>query len=122
MAPEVVPDARGDDTVAPRDAAHLGQPRDGVLHEVDDQLRQGRVKRPVSERQPLGRRPADVDARIARPRRGHERLGRIRGSHPGRPQPLDQLARQCARAAPDVEHPLPSADGGEVRHLTGQGA
>ena len=88
MTTGVIPDARRDDTVPPGHAGHLGEPRDRVLHEVDDELREGRVERFARERQPLGGRLPDVDARVASPRRGNERLGRIDGRHrPGPSRP-----------------------------------
>ncbi len=122
LAPTVIPDARRDDTIPPGHAGHLGQPRDRVLHEVDDELREGRVERVVREWQPLGWRLSNIDARMARPRRGDERLGWVDGRHRCRSQPRDQLGRERAGAAADVENPLPAADRGETCQLTGQQA
>ena len=62
-----IPDGRGDDALASRDARHLPQPGDRLGHEVDDELRERRVERVVRERQALGGRLLDRDARDAAP-------------------------------------------------------
>ena len=120
--PAVIPHARDDDTASPGHAGHLGQPRDRILHEMDDELREGGVKGIIRERHLLGRRSSNVDARVARPRRGNERIGRVDCRHRVRSQPSDQLAGERSRAAADVEDPLPSAHRGEVCQLTRQQA
>jgi len=52
-APGVVPHARGHDAVGTSHARHLAESRDGVRHEVHDELCQGGVERLISERQLL---------------------------------------------------------------------
>ena len=57
-----------------------------------------------------GRRSAErlphVDAGVARADRGDERLGGVDGGDGSRPEPRDQLGRERAGAAADIEHPL----------------
>ena len=89
---------------------------------MDDELRERGVEGVIRERHLLGRPLSNVDAGVPRPRRGNERLGRVDGRHRVGPQPCDELARERARAAADVEDPLASAHRGEVRQLTGQQA
>ena len=57
----MVPDARRHDTALARHASHLPQARDGVGHEVHDELSKGRVECAVVEGQLLGCGPLDVD-------------------------------------------------------------
>ena len=90
----VVPDARGDDAAAPDDARHLGQPGDRIRHEMDDELGEGRVERPVRERQVLGgglrarRRPGIASER----RRRTSWDGSTAATAPA-PEPRDELGR-----------------------------
>ena len=115
-----VPDAGGDDAVEPGHARHLGQARDGIRHEVHDELRERRVEAAVRERQLVRRGEVDVDAGIARAGRRDERLGRIDGRDRVGAEPADELARQRARPGADVEHRPLVADAGEVRQLRGE--
>ena len=113
----VVPDARCNDAVAAHDARHLGQPRHRIRHEMDDELREGRVERAVCERQPLGGCLVHVDPGESRPNGGDERLGRVdRGDGRGA-QPCHELRGERAGPAPDVEGPLAAPDAGQVREL-----
>src|SRR5207237_5793740 len=96
------------------------KPGDRVGHEVDYELRERGIEAPVRKRQVLGGRLPDVDAWIALARRSDEGLGRIDGSDSGRPESRDELSRQCAGPAPDIEHLLASMDSGEVGELRRQ--
>ena len=84
---------------------------------MDDELRQRRVELVVGERQLLGGREPDVDAAMALLRRRHERLGGIDGGHVVRAEPVDELRRQRAGPAADVEHPLAVGHSGQVGEL-----
>ena len=110
----VIPDAGRDDAARPGDARHLGQPGDRIGHEMDDELGERRVERRVRERQLLGGRPADVDAGMARPGGGDERLGWVDGGDGSRSEPRDELGRQRTGAASDIERPLARADPRDV--------
>ena len=61
----VIPHARCDDASLTGDARHLAQPRYGIRHEVDDELREGGVELVLAERQLLGGRTLHRDARVA---------------------------------------------------------
>jgi hypothetical protein len=106
VAAAVVPHARGDHAIGTRHAFHLAQTRNGVGHEVDDELRQRSVEDVVRKRQILGRRAMHLDVRVSLAQRVHERLRGVDGCDGVRPQPLDELGRQRARPAADVEHTL----------------
>ena len=80
-------------------------------------MSEGRVERMVRERQLLCRRLLHADFRIARSSGSDELLGGIDGRHRRWPHPFDQLGRECARTAADVEHSLTSAHPGEVGKL-----
>ena len=73
----VIPHACRDDAVGAGHPRHLGQARDRVVHEMDDELRQGRVERVVRERQPFGLGLLHVDIAIAIPYSRDERRGRV---------------------------------------------
>ena len=118
----MIPDACGDDAVPAGHAAHLGQPLHRILHEVNDELCQGGVERGVRERQVLGWRSVHVDARMALPGRRNEWLGRIDGRHRRGSKARDQLARERAGAAADVENPLSAAYRRQVCQLAGEQA
>ena len=113
----VVPHGCGDDPPGPGDPRHLAQTRDGVGHEMHDELGDGSVEVAIGERQLLCGRLADVDSGVALARRGHEWLGRVDGGHALGAQPGDELAGQRPRPAPNVEHPLPRRHAREVGHL-----
>ena len=59
----------------------------------------------------------DVDAGVARAGGLDERLGRIDRRDRLGADALDELRRERARAAADVEHALPGRDAGEVGEL-----
>ena len=116
----MVPDARRDHAVAPSDTGHLGQPGDRVGHEMDDELSEAGVERCVRKGQGLGRRLDDVDTRVARRDRRHERLGRIGGGDIRGADARNQLGREGTWSTPDIEHLLTGPDPGELGHLRGQ--
>ena len=95
----VIPDACCDAPAFARHARHLAQPRDGIGHEVDDELGQGGVERPVRET------AAAPPRRAARRRRdGAPRAAATNGSDGSTAataagaEPGDELGRQRARA------------------------
>jgi hypothetical protein len=116
-AASVVPDARRHDTALPSHTHHLLHPHCGVLHEKDDELRQGRVEHRVLERQLLGGCSAHVDARMPLLRRRDKKLRWIDCRYRGRTKSFDQLGCQCARATSDVEHSLSRGDRCEIGEL-----
>ncbi len=73
---------------------------------MDDELRKGGVKQLIRERELLCERLLDIDFRIARASRRHERLGGIDGSHGSRSHPRNELGRERTGATTDVEHSL----------------
>jgi hypothetical protein len=84
---------------------------------VDDELREGGVESTARERQSLGRRLQNVDTGVPRSGCGHERPGGIdRGDRRGS-DPVDELGRQRAGAAADVQHALTCAHSSEVGEL-----
>ena len=105
----VVPDGGGQRPARPGDAPHLAHARVRVGHEVHDELRERLVERGVVERQRLGRRDLDPDARHALPARLGERRRRLGRRDVLRAQQRGQLGRQRTRTAPDVERTLPAA-------------
>jgi len=113
----VIPDARRHDTIPARHACHLTQSQDGVRHEVDDELCEGGVERLIFERKLLRRSASHVDPGVALLSCCNERFRRIDSRHGGRSQPRDQLGRECAWAAADVERPLTSGDAREIGKL-----
>src|SRR4051794_5984447 len=114
LAAAVVPDARGDDATPARHAAHLAQAGDRVAHEVDDELRKRGGELVLAEWQLLGRRAADVDARVPRLRRSHELLGRLHGRNVLCSDTADELGDQGAGPAADIQHAHRRLDTGEV--------
>jgi hypothetical protein len=86
---------------------------------MDDELCECRVERPVREGQTLCRRLQDVDSWVACSSSCDEWLGRVDGRHRFRPEPGDQLGRERAWPAADIEHPLAAAHPGEVGQLRG---
>ena len=90
---------------------------------MDDELRQGGVERVVLER--AAARPPR--ARTSTPgcrsrRRRDERLRWIDRRHRVRSEPPNELGRQRARAAADVEDALTRGHPGEVRERGASGA
>ena len=73
----MVPHACCDHTTGARDARHLGQSAYRIVHEVDDELRQGRVELVLSERQLFRGCNAYVDTRMALACGRNELLRRI---------------------------------------------
>jgi len=65
LAASVIPNACRYDTVLARHARHLAKSYDGLCHEVNDQLCQGGVERPVFKRQLLRRSALHADPRVA---------------------------------------------------------
>jgi CubicO group peptidase (beta-lactamase class C family) len=110
----MVPDASGDDAVLPRDATHLGQSGDGILHEEDDELSQCRIEPACRKRQLLGGPLPDIDSGVPLSDGGDERLGRIDRRDRGRAEPLRQLGGERARPASDVEDAFGRLHVGEV--------
>src|SRR5205807_10063990 len=53
LAAGVIPDTRGDRATRAGDPGHLAKPRDGVGHEMDDELRQRSVEHLIGKRQLL---------------------------------------------------------------------
>ena len=111
--PVAVPHADRDDAARPDDAAHLGDAGRRVVHEVDHELRERGVERPVRPRKLLGAAPPARRRREAGcSQRGDERRRRIGGGDvraaPG------ELGGQRAGARADVEHALARRDAGEV--------
>jgi hypothetical protein len=87
-------------------ARHLSQPGNRVCHEVNDELRQSCVERPVWKRQLLGRRTFHADPGMPLSCRRNERLRGIHSRYSGCPKPRHQLRCQGARAAANIEHAL----------------
>ena len=104
----VIPDARGHDTASPGHARHLRQSRDRIRHEMDDELREGRVERPVREWQVLRGRTQDLDAGVALPSRSDERLGGIDGGHGHAPRRLTSSAVRAPGPQPTSSARWPS--------------
>ena len=87
---------------------------------MDDELRERGVERVVGKRQLLGRPLADVDLGCrARAAATNDSEGSIAATDFGA-EPLDELRRQRARPAADVEHPLTGDDVGQVGELRRQ--
>ncbi len=81
---------------------------------MHDELRQRDVERAVCERQLLGDALADVDAGMAHTHRIDELRGWVDRRDRSRTEPGDELGRERARPAADVERPLP---GGHIREV-----
>ena len=82
---------------------------------MDDQLCQGSVELAIGKRQLLGRGDAYVDPRMALAGCGNEWFRRIDRRDGCCSETPDQLGRQRARAAADVEHTVARRDSAEVR-------
>ena len=113
-AGDVIPDAGGDHTVVPCHSSHLAQTRDGIRHEVDDELRERRVEGSVREGQMLGGCLLHGDTRMALACGVDERLRGIHGRHRGRAEQVDQVCGQRARPTADVDHALTAGHAGKV--------
>ena len=116
----VIPHARRYDAVLARHARHLAKSFDGICHEVNDQLGQGGVECSSFERQLLRRGAVHADSGVALSSRGNEGLRGIDGRHVVRSQPPDQLGRECAGAAADIEHSLTRVHCSEIGESRGE--
>ncbi len=70
----MIPDAGCNDAMLASHARHLAQPGNRVCHEMNDELRQGRVERLVWKRQVLRRGTFHVDPGMALSSCGNERF------------------------------------------------
>ena len=113
----VVPDARCDDPTGACHSRHLAQSCDGVGHEMDDELCECRVEDAVVEGQAFSGREVHVDCRVARFRRGDERLRWVDRRDCLPADPPNKLARERAGAAAHIQHTLPFADSCEFGQL-----
>ncbi len=120
LAASVIPNAGRHDTVLTHHARHFAKPPDGICHEVNDELCQRRVERLISKRELLRRGASHADPGVALSSCCNERLRRIDGRNGGRSQPPDQLCRECAGAAADIENSLTSGDRREIGELGGK--
>jgi hypothetical protein len=120
LAAGVIPNARGYDTKVARRARHLAKSRDGVCHEVNDELCQSGVEGLIFKRQLLRRSASHGDAGMALSSCSNERRRRIDRRHRVRSQPPDQLGRQRAWAAADIEHSLTSGHRREIGERAGE--
>ena len=111
----MVPHACCDHTTVARDARHLGQSAYRIVHEVDDELRQGRVELVVSEGQLFRGCDAYVNTGMALACGRDELLRRIDRRDGRRFETSNEFRRQRPRTAADVEHPLAGRDLGKVR-------
>ena len=94
-------------TPGAQDAPDLRDERVGKLEMLEQLPRDDRVEAAVVERQRLDVRLHRLDAE----RRGF--LERVRVDVEADDEPLEEVPRQRARAAAEVEHPLAAADGGD---------
>ncbi len=78
----MIPDACGHDSFSSGHPGHFAQSRDGVIHEVNDELRERGIEDPVLEREVFGGRLSHVNRGIARLRRSDEGVGRFDGTRP----------------------------------------
>jgi hypothetical protein len=109
----MIPDARSHDSSPSRHACHLDETTDRILHEVNDELRQGGVERTILERQLLCRRTPSADT-MALSNRSDEDLRGVDRRHRGGADASNQLGRQRARPGADVENALTRRDCREV--------
>lgn len=73
---------------------------------MNDKLREPCVEDAVGVRQPFRRSAANVDAGVSRTRSHDEGFGRIdRRDRPG-PKPRDQLGRESARTAANIQRAI----------------
>ncbi len=113
----VIPYARYDDALHTRYPGHLGEPGKRIGHEMHDQLRESRIEHAVGVRQVLRRSEPNINAGMSLACRRNERFGRVDGRHRVGPEPPDELSRQGARPAADVEHFQSGMHAAEVRKL-----
>jgi hypothetical protein len=110
----VVPYARCDHPTLTCDPRHLGQAAYRIVHEVNDELRQGSVELTIGKRQRFGGCDAYVNSGMALLGGGGELLGRIDSRYGCRSETSDELGRQRARATADIERTVARYDLGEV--------
>ena len=108
-----IPGAGRDDAARVRDAGHLGNPGLGVVHEVDDELRERRVERVVRPRQILGGCALQVGARHPLGARVQQRRG-VGARNVVGADAAGELFGQDAGAAADVDDALPGLHPREV--------
>ena len=113
----MIPDAGRNDTVVPGDTRHLCQSLVRIRHEMDNELRDGRVERQGRKRQSVCGRLQYLDAGVALPSSGDEGVRGVDGRNSRRPHARDQLRREGPGTAANVEHPLAGSHPGEVRQL-----
>ena len=95
-------------------------PRDGVGHEVHDELGDGAVEGVVGEGKPLRAPETHVDAGTACPDGLDERGGRVHRRHRGRAETLHQPDGQGPGSAPHVERVLAGAHLAVLQERHGQ--
>ena len=88
--------------------------RDAPRVGVHDELRERRVERAVGVGQVFRSRKPNIDTGMPRACCSNERLRRVDSRHRVRPEPPDELGRQCARPAANVEHCLSDIHAREV--------
>ena len=113
-SPGQIPHRGRDHPAGPGYPRHLAQAGDRIRHEVDHELRQRRVEPGVGEGQIFGGAAPDVDAGVALAHRRDEELRRVDGSDRAGAEPGDELGREHARAAADVNHALAGGDARKV--------
>src|SRR6266536_724251 len=113
-AAPVIPHASRNHPASTGNPGHLPQACHRAGHEMHDQLRQGDVEGAMGEGQPLGRGQPDIHAGAALPHRSGERLRRVDSTNSVAAQPARQFGSQRARAAANIQGPLPAADTGQV--------
>ena len=81
---------------------------------MNDQLRKRRIEQPILVRQLLGDTALNLDPGMATPSGRDKQLRGVNGTDRASPEPCDQLPRQRARAAADIEHSLTGDDAREL--------
>src|SRR5712692_874650 len=100
----MIPNAGRHDTLTPGDTRHLCQSSVRICHEMDNELRDGRVERQGRERQLLCGRLKNLYAGVALPSGGYEGFRGVDGYHGRSPHARDQLRREGPGTAANVEH------------------
>jgi len=114
FATGVIPDAGGHDSALAGYPGHLVQPCDRVVHEVNNELREGGVEDPVLERELLGGRSSHVDRGIALVHRCDKGVRGIDGTDRGWSHALDEFGSQGTWTASDIEDMQSVGDRGEL--------
>jgi hypothetical protein len=102
----VIPDTCRDYATCSRYTCHLSQPGDRIVHEVHNELGDGRVEGSVRKRQMFRRCLFDLNAGQPFSSREDELIGRVDGRNAGRAEPADKLGRERPGPAADVEDAL----------------